>query len=82
MRWLPPMESPSPSPVTIQTLSSGRLALRPVANARGAAVDAVHPVGVHIIGKRLEHPMPLMKTKFSRGMPSVGKTFWTWAKMA
>ena len=32
-RWLPPIESPSPSPVTTQTESSGRLALMPVANA-------------------------------------------------
>ena len=31
--WLPPIESPSPSPVTIQTSSSGLASLMPVANA-------------------------------------------------
>ena len=33
IRWLPPIDRPSPSPVTTQTLSSGRATLRPVANA-------------------------------------------------
>jgi hypothetical protein len=31
-RWLPPIESASPSPVMTQTISSGRAALRPVAS--------------------------------------------------
>jgi hypothetical protein len=30
-RWLPPIERPSPSPVTTQTLSSGLADLSPVA---------------------------------------------------
>jgi len=33
MRWLPPIESASPSPVTTQTDSSGRVAFKPVAIA-------------------------------------------------
>jgi hypothetical protein len=33
MRWFPPMESASPSPVITQTLRSGRLVARPVAIA-------------------------------------------------
>ena len=31
MKWLPPMASASPSPVTTQTCSSGRESLSPVA---------------------------------------------------
>ena len=31
MKWLPPMASASPSPVTIQTMSSGRDTLSPEA---------------------------------------------------
>jgi hypothetical protein len=36
IRWLPPIDSASPSPVTIQTDSSGRVALMPdaIAGAR------------------------------------------------
>ena len=36
IRWLPPIERASPSPVTIQTESSGRVALMPdaIAGAR------------------------------------------------
>jgi len=33
IRWLPPIESASPSPVTTHTDSSGRVALSPVAIA-------------------------------------------------
>ena len=33
IRWLPPMESESPSPVTTQTSRSGRVVARPVAMA-------------------------------------------------
>ncbi len=33
MRWLPPMESPSPSPVMTNTLRSDRVTLMPVAMA-------------------------------------------------
>ena len=32
MRWLPPIDSPSPSPVTTHTDRSGRVTLRPVAS--------------------------------------------------
>ncbi len=31
--WLPPIDSPSPSPVTTKTFRSGRATLRPVAMA-------------------------------------------------
>ena len=31
-KWLPPMDSASPSPVITQTMSSGRAILRPVAS--------------------------------------------------
>src|SRR5437879_1005823 len=43
------MESASPSPVTIQTDSSGRVALRPVAIAGGPAVNRVEAVGVDVV---------------------------------
>jgi hypothetical protein len=33
IRWLPPIDSASPSPVTTQTLRSGRATARPVAIA-------------------------------------------------
>ncbi len=33
MKWLPPIERESPSPVITHTISSGRVDLRPVANA-------------------------------------------------
>src|SRR5215831_9026444 len=41
MRWFPPIESASPSPVTTQTERSGR----------GTAVDRVHSVGLQVVGK-------------------------------
>src|SRR5215475_1220758 len=47
-RWLPPIERPSPSPVTTNTLRSGRASLRPVAMA-GAPVDGVEAIGVHVV---------------------------------
>src|SRR4051794_22634135 len=50
IRWLPPMDSASPSPVTTHTERSGRAAARPVAIA-GARLDGVHPVGVHVVGE-------------------------------
>jgi hypothetical protein len=31
IRWLPPIDSPSPSPVTIHTVRSGRASFSPVA---------------------------------------------------
>ena len=42
MKWLPPMASASPSPVTIHTCSSGRETLRPEAN------DGARPCSVCI----------------------------------
>ena len=49
IRWLPPMDRPSPSPVTIQMFSSGRASFRPGGERRRAAVDAVEAVGVHVV---------------------------------
>ncbi len=49
MRWLPPIERASPSPVTTQTSRSGRVAGQTGGDGRGAAVDRVHPVGVHVV---------------------------------
>ena len=42
MKWLPPMASASPSPVTIQTISSGRETLSPEAK------DGARPCSVCI----------------------------------
>src|SRR4051812_43495242 len=51
-RWLAPIDSASPSPLTIHTERSSRAAARPVAMVGGGApVDGVHPVGVHVVGE-------------------------------
>src|SRR3982074_2700292 len=66
-RWLPPMLSPSPSPVTTTTFSSGRASLRP-----GEGVEAV---GVHVVRKaaraadsRDEHDVLLGDPQIGHGL--------------
>src|ERR1700694_1739331 len=50
IRWLPPIDIASPSPVAIHTSSSGRASLRPVAPAGGrAAGDRVEAERVHVV---------------------------------
>ena len=49
IRWLPPIDSASPSPVTTHTDRSGRDGGQAGRDRRGAAVDRVHPVGVHVV---------------------------------
>ena len=49
IRWLPPIDRPSPSPVTTQTCRSGLASLQPGGERRGAAVDRVEAVGVHVV---------------------------------
>ena len=49
MRWLPPIESASPSPVTTQTSRSGRVDREAGGDRRRPPVDRVHPVGVHVV---------------------------------
>ena len=49
MRWLPPMDRPSPSPVTTQTCSSGFEHLMPVAIVGARPWIVVEAVGVHVV---------------------------------
>ena len=49
MRWLPPIESASPSPVTTQTERSGRVGGEPGRDGGRATVDRVHPVRLHVV---------------------------------
>ena len=49
IRWLPPIESASPSPVTTHTDRSGPRRRQPGRDRRRAAVDRVHPVRLHVV---------------------------------
>ena len=49
IRWLPPIDSASPSPVTTHTDRSGRDVGEPGRDRRRAAVDRVHPVRLHVV---------------------------------
>ena len=48
IRWLPPIESESPSPVTTQTVSRTRRR-ETSRNRRRATVDRVHAVRLHVV---------------------------------
>ena len=48
MKWLPPIDRASPSPVITQTLKSGFAHLIP-AHRRSAAMDAVEPIRIHVV---------------------------------
>ena len=60
------MDRASPSPVTTQTSRSGRADGQAGGDGRGAAVDRVHAVGVHVVREAAEQPMPETNTMFSR----------------
>src|SRR3974377_1967349 len=49
IRWLPPIDSMSPSPPMTHTARGGRAAGRPGAVRRCAPVDPVNAVGVHVV---------------------------------
>ena len=48
-RWLPPMERPSPSPVTTHTCRSGRAHRDAGGDGGSAPVDRVHAVDAHVV---------------------------------
>ena len=49
IRWLPPIDSASPSPEMTQTSRSGPGGRQPGGDGRRPPVDRVHPVGVHVV---------------------------------
>ena len=70
IRWLPPIDRPSPSPVMTQTCRSGRADLQAGGERRRPAVDGVEAVGVHVVGEAAGAADAETNTIFSRGMPS------------
>ena len=51
IRWLPPIDRPSPSPVMTHTLQVRPHRLEPRRHRRRPAVDRVHAVRVHVVRK-------------------------------
>ena len=49
IRWLPPIDSMSPSPPMTHTSRSGRASATPVATAGARPWMRVHAVGVHVV---------------------------------
>src|ERR1017187_8275301 len=65
VKWLPPMENASPSPLNAKTCRSGRESETPLANGSARPCRKCAPCACTKYGKRLEQPMPEMVVIFS-----------------